>query len=385
MEYIPAKEAAEKWGISTRRVQVLAKESRIPGVKLIGKTWMIPADARKPDDIRKATGVQPYRFPLLIAGNYSEDYIESFFSEDEKKMLYAEKLSVMNKKEESNRIFLELIQNTDSEMIIIEACYNLVYNYVYLADEINHKKYYSMLRDAVRNASSHKEELEILLYDAEICTIGISNSSKDISIDVSCRYSKEALYTLAITEAYSMILRHMPGNNEENPNPLMIIALECEAEGYDFCAHLLYIQLSLIWSLRGDDRKSYECLTRAFDIAIKKEYYTYIASIGFVAPLTFGKVIEALSEEKRDFLNSLIENGFHIIMSKNDNREIFSQLTSEDYKMISYAIWKVKLKHIAAIEGCSVTTIFNRYAVLYNKLGVSNKAELVRKSIEYFK
>lgn len=385
MDYILAKEAAEKWGITVRRVQVLAKENRIPGVKLVGKTWMIPADAQKPEDIRKTTDVTYYRFPLLISGNYSEEYVENYFSEDEKKILLAEKLSVKNKKEESNRLFLELIENSNNEMIIIEACYNLVYNYVYLEDDNNHRKYFSMLRDAVNNASSHKKELEILLYDAELCTIGISNSTRGFEIDASCRYSKEALYTLAITEAYSMILRYMPGNNEENPNPLMIIALECESEGYDFCAHLLYLQLSIIWSLRGDDRKSFDCLSHAFDIAIKNEYYTYISSIGFFAPLAFGKVIESLSEDKRDFINSLIENGYHVMMSKKENREMFNQLTSDDYRLISYAIWKIKLKHIAAIEACSVTTISNRYSVLYCKLGVSNKAELLRKTIEYFK
>ena len=32
MEYMSCPEAAEKWGISERRVQILCKENRIPGV-----------------------------------------------------------------------------------------------------------------------------------------------------------------------------------------------------------------------------------------------------------------------------------------------------------------------------------------------------------------
>lgn len=51
-EYMTAKEAAEKWGISQRRVQVLCVEGRIPGAKKYASVWAIPKDAKKPKDIR---------------------------------------------------------------------------------------------------------------------------------------------------------------------------------------------------------------------------------------------------------------------------------------------------------------------------------------------
>ncbi|EAE5213446.1 DNA-binding protein [Listeria monocytogenes] len=53
MEYISAKEAAEKWGISKRRVQKLCEEGRIEGVTKVGLVWAIPLTARKPQDKRK--------------------------------------------------------------------------------------------------------------------------------------------------------------------------------------------------------------------------------------------------------------------------------------------------------------------------------------------
>ena len=46
-------EAAKKWGISERRVQILCKEDRIPGVSKIGYMWLIPKDAEKPVDARR--------------------------------------------------------------------------------------------------------------------------------------------------------------------------------------------------------------------------------------------------------------------------------------------------------------------------------------------
>lgn len=50
--YINAKEAAEKWSISDRRIRVLCSEGKIPGAFQKGRGWQIPADAEKPADGR---------------------------------------------------------------------------------------------------------------------------------------------------------------------------------------------------------------------------------------------------------------------------------------------------------------------------------------------
>lgn len=53
MKYMSAPQAAEKWGISERRVQILCSENRIPDVSKLGYMWLIPKDAEKPIDKRK--------------------------------------------------------------------------------------------------------------------------------------------------------------------------------------------------------------------------------------------------------------------------------------------------------------------------------------------
>jgi hypothetical protein len=52
MDFITASQAAEKWGISQRRVQILCAEGRIDGVFKLGDAWAIPAKALKPCDSR---------------------------------------------------------------------------------------------------------------------------------------------------------------------------------------------------------------------------------------------------------------------------------------------------------------------------------------------
>lgn len=52
MDYMTAKEAAEKWAITPRRVQVLCAQAKIPGAVRFGVTWAIPKDSMKPKNGR---------------------------------------------------------------------------------------------------------------------------------------------------------------------------------------------------------------------------------------------------------------------------------------------------------------------------------------------
>ena len=55
MDYIGIEEAAAKWGLSKRFVQMLCAEGRIEGATRLGRAWMIPKNAKKPPDGRTKT------------------------------------------------------------------------------------------------------------------------------------------------------------------------------------------------------------------------------------------------------------------------------------------------------------------------------------------
>ena len=52
-DYLSIREAAEQWGVSERRVNQFCADGRIEGAKKIGGSWVIPAEAKKPEDPRK--------------------------------------------------------------------------------------------------------------------------------------------------------------------------------------------------------------------------------------------------------------------------------------------------------------------------------------------
>jgi hypothetical protein len=53
MESLTVRQAAEKWGLSPRTVQQLCTQGRIPGAQKFGKSWAIPANADRPEDLRR--------------------------------------------------------------------------------------------------------------------------------------------------------------------------------------------------------------------------------------------------------------------------------------------------------------------------------------------
>ena len=56
MDYMTLKEAAEKWGVTPRRVNYSCAAGRIPGAVKMATIWLIPKDAEKPIDGRTKQG-----------------------------------------------------------------------------------------------------------------------------------------------------------------------------------------------------------------------------------------------------------------------------------------------------------------------------------------
>ena len=55
-DWITPQEAAEKWGITDRRVQALCVNGQVEGAIRLKRGWLIPKDTPKPLDGRSKSG-----------------------------------------------------------------------------------------------------------------------------------------------------------------------------------------------------------------------------------------------------------------------------------------------------------------------------------------
>ena len=97
-------EAAAKWQIRTSQVTRYCRQNRIPGAFKQGNLWLIPANASKPDDLRKENAAvntavtdkviagrkcNAYVLTDLPAGKYSEFYEKDSKNPAGKKLIKA--------------------------------------------------------------------------------------------------------------------------------------------------------------------------------------------------------------------------------------------------------------------------------------------------------
>lgn len=59
--YMSVREAAERWGVSDRRVNQYCSEGRVPGAERFGGAWAIPENAEKPGDPRRQKKQEEYQ------------------------------------------------------------------------------------------------------------------------------------------------------------------------------------------------------------------------------------------------------------------------------------------------------------------------------------
>lgn len=200
LSYISAKEAAEKWNISQRRVSVLCSENRIEGAMMVGNMWIIPNNAEKPIDKRTVRYERTHKaelkpFVKWVGGKGQLiDEIQKFFPDNYGNIItkYAEPMVG------GGALFFNLLSKYDFEEIYISDINSELIN-AYIAvkenveelikrlnemqmtflplDENGRKYYYYSIRDKFNtvklNDSTSTEKAAYFIFLNKTCFNGL--------------------------------------------------------------------------------------------------------------------------------------------------------------------------------------------------------------------
>ncbi|MDE6442176.1 MAG: DNA adenine methylase [Clostridia bacterium] len=205
LSFISAKEAAEKWNISQRRVAILCSENRIEGAMMVGNMWIIPSTAEKPVDKRtiryeKQNAVQLKPFVKWVGGKSQlVDELEKFLPTDGERILtkYVEPMvgggallfSILSKYD------FEQIYISDINAELVNAYNAIKYNIDALItkltemqllflpmDENGRKYFYYSARDKfnslVLNDSNSVEKAALFIFLNKTCFNGLYRVNK---------------------------------------------------------------------------------------------------------------------------------------------------------------------------------------------------------------
>lgn len=385
MNYLSTRELSELWNISISRVVRLAKTGRIPGAKLVGKSWMFPADSRKPDDRRKKDCVidpeeQHFHFPLYFYTSLSETEVKNDFSEDELSLYQAEKLFYTGNFSEAVEICDRLNALCKDRIVRYGALYHLCIGNIYLRYYQKAFQHFHEICRLFSNEHQYARELEFLIHDLETYFTGNQFYLENFSIDFRHRFPSKMHGYLAVESAYADLMQGMVLKVPVNPIPYQLIY----QEDYEQLGILTKIMLSLYISLilvnrQPENSKAY--LLEACRMAESSNMTSAMAYLFHYYPEFFTSV---LADELPQFLCSLesisdrISESFFGLLSYQDKNEFLRLLDPVDYQFVILASNGKTHKEIAAAMHLSVSSIAKKYAALYEKTGAHNKNELVQ-------
>jgi len=166
MEYISSKQAAKKWRLSVRQVQICCAKGKIPGVKYMGKQWIIPKNATKPIDRRtkKAKGVildTQYHFPFMIFTPVYASHEEC--TDSEMVLLKAQNLHLQGDFVKSSNLARYVLKNATESYIAMGAYCTIAYNYLFQEDFTNLKIALLEMNNLCKKESIHSEDFKLLI------------------------------------------------------------------------------------------------------------------------------------------------------------------------------------------------------------------------------
>jgi len=382
MNYLSSKQTSELWGISPRRIVLLASQGRIEGARQIDGRWFIPENAAKPSNPRArktvpASESRRYIYPYILACVNSEEQIRQFTPEEAE--LYRLCLVYETGDFQQARSIAEALLTSDNPYIRLGALYHLPSCCMYLFDYDALKEYTALFRTAIRNVDMHRDELFTLscAFDSELVSGSeIINSVDAFQIHL---FPDELLALVSVQELFANLVRFNLSGNELDTAVYEILCRSAEVQGYYFCAMLMHLYLAIYYAPLQDRQKELFHLKAAVEIGLTHNTlftlsiymgYNIEASSAILSeyPAEIGAQIEQLAA-----LFFKARTAYAEYLGKDTS---LAQLSREDNMLISCCMKDYSIEKMAEHFGLSRSGINKRLSALYRKMGVKSKNEL---------
>lgn len=385
MEYITVTEAAARWGITNRQIQRLLANGRIAGAQKHGRTWFIPAECSKPDDLRKGASdnEEPAfkTYGLVIINNYMpEDNPDLIFDmvkdEDERRQLEYEMAYFKGDFEKAKQAFYEFDSDNPMKM---SACMMSWAAAVPLGDK---KLFYELEKFAVNNSEDYKNKNNIFMTEILRDIISVTVFAPGMLTE----WVKKGDFSELPVDSrqISMYIYAMYLQNTGQYSAMFYTAQAAQQiysrKGY-FNILDIYFRIMCASALNamGHTNEAYVWMNRAMKIALPHGFITPFVELSSVTGTLLAKCLKNDWPDYYDRVMNSCEQmwknwlEFHNMFTK-DNITLI--LSMQEYQ-IAYSIANgASYSEVADELGLSVGWIRNIMSNIYSKLYIKGKSEL---------
>jgi len=379
MNYITSQEAAAKWGLTRRSVQLYCQNGRIPGAINPGKQWLIPQDAEKPQDTRfaenkKAQELEVYHFPLFV---YSRCFLAiSELSEDERFLREAQILNISGEFPESVRICRKLIDDQASPAVRFGAWFTNYSNYMLLGLASRMSDCMNAMEQICSTATAHKEDYRLLIafldYNYRF------DSTRYMQIKVT-KLSPDAITTfnlMALTVAYFSV-------GEVQDSSIMIYESACretELLGIAPASLTMHSLIALLHSRKGNLDEKLNHIYQSCRIGYENGYVRLLAKC---SSLDIDAYVQCLSNYDKAFASKLHErclrfrSNWQLAYKLHSGSNPAVDVNIFEAEIVLLLVYKIPIEDIAMLKNVSEKKVRKTIKALCTRLSLKSKKELV--------
>lgn len=382
MEYITTKEASAKWGISTIRITVLANEGRIPGAQRLGRSWLIPANATKPKELKPNGSTSAKRkeddfsFPLYHFRSDWSYIKEDKLTDQQKSLLMAESAVLECRFDDAYSVLEDIMQSPDDIVTETGCLWNAGVCCIALNKPEEFSKIFLRLQMIMSEDIPHRDDLAIILDSLMTYTETLSAANEyKYNTDIH----DQCLPAACLLVGYSQLAKETikPGRTEASFLELNLRLISNTSAV--IVSEFLHLYLLGIYYMRNDISKAEKHARTLVQMAYENKYYFPLVTYHRYIAEVINPIIKEYPDDFQNNIWVLISNferEFTAFYSTMEEYSVVLKLKDSDFPYIYAVLMNLSNVEIAERMKVSPRTVKRKLENIFKILNVSNKKEL---------
>ena len=402
MDYISIDEAAKKWGLSKRFVQLLCSNGRIEGATRLGRAWMILHNAKKPIDgrtkaarsKRDADMPLPRKTPFLYMTDLyntpgtADDVGESLAFNHEARVLFeAEVAYSRGDIDKVYEIANYLLNKHSGFYAVLSAGMLLAMCAIWKGDIEMWRKAKIHISEAPAKNDYDRDTMQLAINAVDIMLYSVENFPKwfqtgcfeplhEDAYPAAKVYYAKFLYAVGYSVATgSLKLQGAEGLYVMSSVPYTLEPLICWAKERKTVMSEIYLRLTCaaVYHSNGNDKEAIRHIDRALSLALPDRFYgvlaEYCRTLGTLIEARLKPIDEnAYNEVKR--LSGIYSENWSKLSSKITGKQIVSSLSVQNRQVARLAAFKLSDAEIARRTNMSLSGVKQAIRIIKEKSGL---------------
>ena len=403
MEYLKIDDAAKKWGIGIRRVQILCSEGKIEGAVRFGRSWMIPKDALKPPDLRTKAGraltnedmPMPRKTPFLYMSDLyntpgsADTAAESLAYNHEAQVLFA--AEVAYSRGEIDKVYDSanyLLHKHSGFFAVIGGGMLLAMCAIWKGDIDMWRKAKIHISEAPAKNDNDRDVMQLAISAVDIMLYNVQSFPKWFqtgcftplhkdSYPAAKVYYAKFLYAVAYSVATGVMkLPGAEGLYVMTSVPYTIEPMICWADEQSTVMSEIYLRMTCaaVYHNCGNDKEAERHIDRALELALPDRLYGTIAEYCRILYSLIERRLSPLDEDawnevKR--LHKIYNDGWTRLNGNIKGHQIIARLSDQNRVVARLAAFKLSDAEIAARTNMSLSGVKQAIKIIKEKSGLS--------------